>query len=314
MKRKAIIISISGTKLTKIEKKLIKKEKPWGVILFKRNIKSLSQTRELTKNIRSAINDRKYPILIDEEGRNVTRLSNIIQNRYSQKFFGDLYKKDRKLTFILYKKYLQSIIEILKKIKININTVPVLDLISKKSHNFIRNRCYSDKKNIVNQLGNFCIDMYKKNKISTVVKHIPGHGDANVDSHKKLPIINKNLKNLLNNDFKCFKTKGSFFAMTAHILYKNIDRENCATHSKKIINEIIRKKIGFKGILISDDLSMKALKFDIINNAKKSLQAGCNLVLYCSGNIKISSKLLKNMPLIDKFTQKKTSQFYKFLG
>ena len=111
-----------------------------------------------------------------------------------------------------------------------------------------------------------------------------------------------------------FQNQGLIFCNDAHILYRNIDRENCATHSKKIINEIIRKKIGFKGILISDDLSMKALKFDIINNAKKSLQAGCNLVLYCSGNIKISSKLLKNMPLIDKFTQKKTSQFYKFLG
>ena len=101
--------------------------------------------------------------------------------------------------------------------------------------------------------------------------------------------------------------------MTAHILYKKIDNENVATFSKKIINDIIRKKIGFKGILISDDISMKALKYDLITNAKKSLNAGCNLVLYCSGNYNESRKLLKEVPFIDKFTAKKTSEFYKFL-
>ena len=314
MKRKAVIISLSGTKLTKIEKELIRKQKPWGIILFKRNIASFNQIKKLTQNIRSTIKDDKYPILIDEEGGDVTRLTSLIQNRYSQKFFGDLYRKDRKLTFILYEKYLLSIIEILKKIKININTVPVLDLLSKKSHNIIKNRCYSDKIKIVNHMGNFCLNIYKKNKISTVIKHIPGHGGARSDSHKSLPIINKNLNNLIKKDFRCFKNKNSFFAMTAHILYKKLDKKNCVTHSKKIINEIIRKKIGFRGLLISDDISMKALKFDIITNAKKSLKAGCNLVLYCSGNSKVSTKLLKNIPLIDKFTQKKTSQFYKFLG
>ena len=109
------------------------------------------------------------------------------------------------------------------------------------------------------------------------------------------------------------KSNPSKFAMTAHILYEKIDKNNVATFSKKIISKIIRKKIGFKGILISDDISMKALKYDLVTNAKKSLIAGCNIVLYCAGNYKDSYKLIKEVPFIDKFTTKKTSEFYKFL-
>ena len=101
--------------------------------------------------------------------------------------------------------------------------------------------------------------------------------------------------------------------MTAHILYRKIDAKNVSTFSKKIIKEIIRKNIGFKGILMSDDISMKALKHDIVQNAKKSLAAGCNLVLYCAGNIKDNFKLIKSVPYIDKFTLKKTSEIYKIL-
>ena len=101
--------------------------------------------------------------------------------------------------------------------------------------------------------------------------------------------------------------------MTAHILYKNLDKNNVATFSKKIIKEIIRKELKFKGILISDDISMKALKYDLITNAKKSLEAGCNLVLYCSGDINDNFKLIKSLPYIDKFTAKKTSEFFNFL-
>ena len=103
-------------------------------------------------------------------------------------------------------------------------------------------------------------------------------------------------------------------AMTAHILFSKIDKKNVTTHSKKIIRDVIRKKIGFKGILISDDISMKALKFDLVTNAKKSIEAGCNLVLYCSGNISDNFKLIKSLPYIDKFTSKKTSEILKILG
>ena len=128
-----------------------------------------------------------------------------------------------------------------------------------------------------------------------------------------MPIVNLSLKKLNNLDFYPFKISKATFAMTAHILYKKIDKNNVATFSKKIINQIIRKKIGFKGILMSDDISMKALKYDLITNAKKSIDAGCNLVLYCGGNISDNYKLIKSLPYIDKFTSEKTSEFYKFL-
>ena len=207
-----------------------------------------------------------------------------------------------------------SISSILKTIGVNINTVPVLDLLENKTHKIIGSRSFSSNLKTVIKLGNECILNYKQNKIGTVIKHIPGHGCANKDSHKHLPVVKKNKRKLFEFDFRCFKNSSSFFAMTAHVLYPKFDKLNVATHSKLIIKNIIRKKLKFDGILISDDISMKALKYDLVTNAKKSLDAGCNLVLYCSGRYKESLKLIKEMPYIDAFTRKKTSEFYKFLS
>jgi beta-N-acetylhexosaminidase len=128
-----------------------------------------------------------------------------------------------------------------------------------------------------------------------------------------MPKVNLSYKKLNSEDFFPFKNNSSKLAMTAHVLYKKIDQENVATFSKIIIQEIIRKKIGFKGILMSDDISMRALKYDLVTNAKKSLEAGCNLVLYCAGNINDNIRLLKSVPYIDKFTSKKTSEIYEIL-
>jgi beta-N-acetylhexosaminidase len=315
MKRKAIITSLSGPLLKREEKILISKEKPWGIILFKRNIKTFEQTKNLINNIKKTMKDKSYPILIDEEGGTVTRLSNVIDNKdFSQKLFGDIYKINKKMSIKLYQLYIFKICSVLKSIGININTVPVLDILTKNTHKIIGSRSYSDNKKIIKKLSIVCENSYKLNKIATVIKHIPGHGCSNVDSHKSLPVVKNSIKKLLINDFNCFKEKKSFFAMTAHIIYSKLDSENVATHSKFIIRKIIRKKLGFKGIIISDDISMKALKHDLLTNAKKSLEAGCNLVLYCSGNHKDSAKLLKFLPQIDNFTLKKTSEFYKFLS
>ena len=128
-----------------------------------------------------------------------------------------------------------------------------------------------------------------------------------------MPKVSLNINELNNLDFFPFKSSTAKLAMTAHILYSKIDSKNVATFSNKIIKSIIRKKIGFKGILMSDDISMKALKYDLITNAKKSLDAGCNLVLYCAGKIEDNYKLMKSVPYIDKFTIKKTSEIYKIL-
>ena len=133
------------------------------------------------------------------------------------------------------------------------------------------------------------------------------------DSHFKLPIVNLKKKLLIKKDFLPFKNTKSLFAMTAHVVYSSYDSLNAATHSKIIINKVIRKHIGFKGIIISDDISMKALKHGLIKNATKALDAGCNLILHCNGNIKEMRELIKFIPTIDRFTQKKTSLFYNFL-
>ena len=313
MKKKAIIISIKSYRLSKKEVQLLSSEKPWGLILFRRNIKSLDQVKNLIKQIRKTVKDTKFPIMIDEEGKTVTRLSKIIYHNITQKLFGDIYKINSKLSISIYKSYINSLCIFLRNIGININTVPVLDVLRDNTNKIIGHRSFSNNPDIVKQLGKICVSQYRLNKIATVIKHIPGHGCSKLDSHLHLPKVKLNLKDLEKIDFKPFKLSSSKFAMTAHILYQKIDNINVATFSKKVILQIIRKKMGFKGILISDDVSMKALKFDLITNAKKSLSAGCNIVLYCAGNHKEALKLIKEIPYIDRFTAKKTSEFYKFL-
>jgi len=315
MIRKAAIISISGISLTQQETNIFKKDKPWGVILFKRNILSENQLKKLTTSIKVIMKDSKYPILVDEEGGRVTRLSNFLDNStFNQKFFGDIYKKDKKIGLTIYKNYIDLISYHLQNLGINIITSPVLDLHIKKANLIIGNRSFSENPIIVNELGKTCVKFYKKNKIATVIKHIPGHGKANSDSHFKLPVIKDDLNSLKKNDFKCFENTKSYFAMTAHILYSKIDNINNATHSKILIKEVIRKEIGFKGILISDDISMKALRFGLVKNAKLAHKAGCNIILYCAGKTHEVKKILKETPYIDNFTKKKTSEFYKFLS
>ena len=313
MKKKALIISLNGTKLSKMEKILLSEEKPWGVILFKRNLKSRKQIKNLTMSIRNLTNDTKFPIIIDEEGEKVSRLRNIIKHDISASFFGNLYKKNKDFCSKTYQEYIFSLSKILNELGININTIPVLDVIRKNTNKIIGSRSFSNDIKTVKQLGKLTLKYLHQKKIAGIIKHIPGHGAALVDSHKKLPKIKLHLKKLNQIDFYPFKLSNAKLAMTAHILYTKIDNRNSATHSKKIIKEIIRKKIGFKGILISDDISMKALKYDLITNATKSIEAGCNLVLYCAGKTSDNFKLIKSLPYIDKFTSKKTSEFYKFL-
>ena len=159
-----------------------------------------------------------------------------------------------------------------------------------------------------------CIrDSFKEARIATVIKHIPGHGLAKSDSHLKLPIVDKTYEYLMKNDFKTFKNKKSLFAMTAHILFKKIDANNPATHSSKIIG-IIKKKIKFKNLIISDDISMKALKFNITLNTIKAFTAGCDLVLHCNGKIKEMTKVAENSKKLNKFIIEKTLKYYRLVG
>ena len=313
MKKKAIIVSIKGYKLSIKEKELLSKERPWGLILFKRNIKSLNQIQNLTKSIKKYTKDKKFPILIDEEGTEVSRLSKILNHNINANLFGSLYEKNKQLAISLYKSYLINLCSTLRKIGVNINTIPVLDVLRKSTHSIIGKRSFSNKKEIVKHLGKITVKECHAQKILTVIKHIPGHGCSTKDSHLILSKVNLDEKILNKIDFYPFKSTSAKLAMTAHIQYSKIDPKNVSTFSNKLIKQIIRKRIGYKGILMSDDISMKALKYDLITNAKKSLSAGCNLVLYCAGNIRDNYKLIKSVPYIDKFTAKKTSEIYKLL-
>ena len=312
--RKAFIIGLKSHKLSNNEKIFLKKHKPWGVILFSRNIKSINQTKTLTDDIKKIFEDKNYPILIDQEGGRVNRLNKIISfDNLTSEYFGGLYEKNRKNFDIFYKLFVDKTSYLLKLIGSNINTVPILDLRVKGASNIIGDRSFSKNKNTVSKLGDLCIKLFHKNSIGTVIKHIPGHGLAKVDSHNFTPIVKKSLKFLEKNDFYPFKNKVCHFAMTAHVIYEKLDKHNTVTHSKKVI-QYIRKKIGFKNILISDDLSMKSLKEDMKTKTIKAFKAGCNIVLHCNGNQKEMMIVANNTPLISNFIIKKTSQFYKILS
>ena len=312
-KRKSFIVGIKGKMLKNNEIFFLKKYKPWGVILFSRNISTIKQTQKLTRDIKILFKDENYPILIDEEGGRVSRLNKFIDTSiFTSEFFGNLYLKDKKKFNIYYNLYIKQISNLLNILGININSVPVLDIKRSFTSKIIGNRSFSSNPNIVYKLGNFCINKFHKNNIGTIIKHIPGHGLSKVDSHKKLPIVNQNFKSLNKVDFFPFKKQNSYLAMTAHIIYKNIDPFNTATHSKKVM-KIIRNIIGFKNLIISDDISMKALKYDIAKNTTKAFNAGCDLVLHCNGNYREMLSVAKNSPIVSNFIIKKTSQLINII-
>jgi len=312
--RRSFIVGIKSLKLSSNEKYFLKKFKPWGVILFSRNIRNIKQTFELTSSIRAIFNDKKYPILIDQEGGRVNRLEKIISfNNLTSEFFGNKFKKNFREFNLYYKLFIDKTSYLLKSIGVNVNTSPVLDLRIKGASNVIGDRAFSKDPKVVSKIGDYCIDYYHQNEIGTVIKHIPGHGLANVDSHHFTPIVKKRLSYLLKKDFLAFKNKKAFFAMTGHIIFSKIDKENTVTHSKKLIR-LIREKIKFKNIIISDDLSMKSLKNSLEENTIKTFNAGCNLALHCNGNLNEMTTVGKNSPIINKFIIKKTSQFYKILS
>jgi beta-N-acetylhexosaminidase len=311
--RRSFIIGIKSTSLSINEKIFIKKYKPWGIILFSRNIKSLEQAKKLTSQIKNIFKDKNYPILIDQEGGRVNRLKNFFNAKpLTGEFFGHLYKKDKKKFYQYYKIFIDQTSFLLKFIGVNINTLPVLDIKSKGTSTIIGDRSFSKFPKIISKIGDICINLFHTNKIATVIKHIPGHGLAKVDSHKLTPTIKKSLKYLKKNDFYTFKNKNSLFAMTAHVIYSDIDKFNTATHSKKII-QLIRNYIKFKNIIMSDDISMKSLKGSIKENTLKAFDAGCDLVLHCNGNLREMNEVAIHSPLITKFIMKKTSQLYRII-
>jgi len=311
--RRSFITGIKGIKLSQKEVVFLKKYKPWGIILFSRNIISIQQTQKLTSHIKKIFNDKNYPILIDEEGGRVSRLNKLIDNSiFSAEFFTKLYKNNKKKFYIYYNVYVKQISYLLNLLGININNVPVLDIRRSTTHKVIGNRSFSSDPHLVSKLGKICISKFHENRIATVIKHIPGHGLSKFDSHKKLPIVYQNINHLNKIDFYPFKNQKSLLAMTAHIIFNSIDNKNTATHSRKVLN-IVRNKIGFKNLIMSDDISMKALKYSISQNTTQAFNAGCDIVLHCNGKYNEMLIVAKNSPLLSSFVIKKTSQLINII-
>ena len=312
-----LIIGIEGTALNANESNFLSDYNPWGVILFQRNCIDYKKTLTLINNIKSKTHEN-IPILIDQEGGRVSRLNyKEFPRTLSAKLFGDIFTKDKNLALRALTLNTNLIAASLKDMGININTVPVLDIPSQNESGVIGDRAYSNNKDTISKMGKIVLNENSSNGVGSVIKHIPGHGRATVDSHLGLPIITDEKFLLESDDLVPFEALNNApLAMTAHALYQKFDENNVATLSEIMIKKIIRNSIGFKGTLITDDISMKALSGDVATNSFLALQAGCDLVLHCNGNFnevcqiaeKISVLNLVSIEplLLDIFKTKKT--------
>ncbi len=299
-----VIFGIAGTSLTAEEIDLFQNIPPLGVILFSRNIEDSKQLKELCRQIRqlNPISGNKGKIsrpliLIDQEGGKVQRLRPpLFPDWPSAATFSKLYDENPEAGMqACYQSNLQMAM-MLEDMGINVNCTPVLDLGLEGAHDIIGSRAYGNNPIKIAQLGQTVMQAHLKAKVIPVMKHIPGHGRAMVDSHLELPMVEASKEILIAQDFDCFKRickafdgvsdpfPYPFFAMTAHIIYPELDKNLPATLSKTIIQDWIRGHIGFQGLLMSDDIGMKALKGNAKDLSLAILKAGCDVVLHCNGN------------------------------
>ncbi len=283
---KAIVLTTDGAELTKEEENLFKEYRPSGFILFKRHCVSKTQVTELVSSLREVVDVENLPILIDQEGGTVSRLKEPEWKEYPKACtYGDLAKKSlydaRAAAYSNYQEMAEALIEM----GVNVNCAPVLDYPSEKCHEFILNRVFGDDVETISKIGISVCEAMLSRGVTPVIKHIPGHGRAEVDSHYGMPITGANLNDLDNSDFATFrnivesKFGDAVWAMSAHVMYSDIDSKNPATFSKTITDEVVRERIGFNGVLLSDCLSMKALNGSIEDKVKRTLDAGLDLAM-----------------------------------
>jgi beta-N-acetylhexosaminidase len=301
-----VIYGISGTTLKKDEEAFFKKANPLGFILFARNCKNPEQVKRLTSALNKCMG-REVPILIDQEGGRVSRFSSPVwQDRPAAKSFGDTYKRSKKKTLKALNDNTLAIAQDLQDAGVNVNCAPVLDVLTKKTHTIIGDRAFSKDFSVVSDLGKQVCISYLNKGIIPVMKHIPGHGRAESDSHKELPLVDASLEDLSNSDFEPFKAilsqafSEAVWGMVAHVVYKDIDDQLPSSCSRRVIYDVIRDKIGFRGLLLSDDIGMEALNTygPAEKRAEAVLRAGCDIVLHCNGNLKEMEAIagrLKNM-------------------
>jgi beta-N-acetylhexosaminidase len=283
----ASILGCSTLTLGKEERAFFRDVRPWGFILFKRNVESPDQVRRLVDDLRATVDREDAPVLIDQEGGRVQRLGPPHWPVYPPgRAYGQLAGNDPLLRREITRLGARLLAHDLRALGINVDCVPVLDVPDPSGHEVIGDRAYGTTPEEVGLLGRAAAEGLIAGGVLPVIKHIPGHGRAMADSHHDLPVVEATYEELDERDFPPFRVLSDMpMAMTAHVVYTAIDRKRPATTSKKAMRQVIRGALGFDGLVMSDDLSMKALKGDFTDRAKASLAAGCDVVLHCNGDM-----------------------------
>jgi beta-N-acetylhexosaminidase len=282
---KCMILGCSGQTLTGEEIRFYRDERPWGFILFARNIGEPEQIKDLVLALRDSVGRPSAPVFIDQEGGRVQRLRPPLAPNYpAGAALGGLYRQNRaagiRAAWLLARLHAFD----LTRFGINADCLPVLDVPVEGASDVIGSRAYGKEPVSVTELGKAAANGLIAGGMLPVMKHIPGHGRAFSDTHFELPTVDASFEELSAHDFAPFKSLSHLpAAMTAHVVYSAIDPNNPATTSKKVVEEVIRGEIGFDGLLMSDDTSMKALSGDFPSKAASILAAGCDLVLHCNG-------------------------------
>jgi beta-N-acetylhexosaminidase len=280
----AAIYGCSGHALTEEERAFFREARPWGFILFKRNVGEPVQLAALTAELRDAVG-RHAPILIDQEGGRVQRMGPPHWPKYPPAAAYLKATNDPLAARELARLGGRLLAADLKAVGIDVDCAPVLDTPVEGAHDIIGDRAYARDPATVAQLGRAKAEGLMAGGVLPVIKHIPGHGRAFADSHHELPVVDTAWDELDAWDFAPFRSLSDMpMAMTAHVVYRAIDRTNPATTSKKAI-KLVRESLGFNGLIMTDDLSMKALSGSFTERAERSLKAGCDVVLHCNGDL-----------------------------
>lgn len=284
---KPVIFGCAGPVLGDSERAFFEAQQPAGFILFARNIQSPQQVKTLTTDLHLCVGRADILILIDQEGGRVQRMGPPHWRKYPpMATFGQAAQVNGELAADALRLNCLLLADDLRRVGINVDCLPLLDVPGDGADNVIGDRALGLTPQVVAELGRVVTDSLQEAGIVPVVKHMPGHGRATVDSHKSLPRVDAPFEELDAADFAPFKALADCpLGMTAHIVYEAIDAAEPATQSPIVINKVIRGAIGFEGLLMTDDLSMQALSGSVAERAAAALAAGCDLVLHCNGQM-----------------------------
>jgi beta-N-acetylhexosaminidase len=287
MSTRAFITGVSGTVLTAAEREFIRAERPWGFILFKRNIEAPDQVSTLVGELRKCLGEADAPVLIDQEGGRVARLGPPHWPVYPPgAVFGALYDLDPALGLTAARLSSRLIAADLIDLGISVDCLPLADVPVAGADAVIGNRAYGTEPAKVAAIARAVTEGLEQGGVLPVLKHIPGHGRAAADSHFRLPTVDTSKEELERTDFAAFQPLADLpMAMTAHVVFSALDPAHPATTSATIIRQVIRGVIGFQGLLMSDDVSMNALAGSIAERTRAIVNAGCDMVLHCTGKL-----------------------------